>query len=279
VNLHASSQAEELKGNKENRHRRLLDRFLAVVRRLAPGLRMESVNVDESYQVWARLPDGVIPIESVSQGTTALLGWVGVLLQRLYELYDDPNDPSGDPTTRHAVVLIDEIDAHMHPGWQQGLVPRLQREFPRVQFIVTTHSPFVVAGMPVERLARLKRNRDGEVERVWADADMTLGRADQILTGDLFGLKTTLDEKTQEMMQRYRELLAKPLSSRTAEENEEFVHLGHEIEERIPPTGETPLLRRAQELVKDIADGTYPPELKSKAQQLARAIYGESEYS
>lgn len=46
-----------------------------------------------------------------------------------------------DPLETEGVVLIDEVDLHLHPGWQQRILPDLTRTFPNVQFIVTTHSP------------------------------------------------------------------------------------------------------------------------------------------
>lgn len=54
------------------------------------------------------------------------------------------------------VVLIDEIDLHLHPGWQREVLPRLMKTFPNVQFITTTHSPIVVASVPSESIRLLK---------------------------------------------------------------------------------------------------------------------------
>src|SRR5262249_25168498 len=135
----------------------------------------------------------------------------------------------------------------------------------------STHSPFVIAGMPVEQVIRLRRNKKDEVVRVTAAEDMTLGRTDQILTGDLFGLDTTLDQKTQELINDYQKLLEK--KERSPDEETDFIRLGQELERRIPVSGETPMIRRAQELVRIVIDGEHPIELKKKAQQLARTIY------
>jgi predicted ATP-dependent endonuclease of OLD family len=75
-----------------------------------------------------------------------LLGWVGYLCQRLKETAQDSNsDPLS--TDGYALVLIDEVDAHMHPRWQQVLVRRLKQVFPNVQFIASTHSPLIVGGL------------------------------------------------------------------------------------------------------------------------------------
>jgi predicted ATP-binding protein involved in virulence len=167
--------------------------------------------------------DGPLPIEAISQGMTSLIGWVGILLQRLYEVYED----SDDPAQSYALVLIDEIDAHLHPAWQRTLVKKLSGVFPNVQFIATTHSPLIVAGMPVSQIIRLERDIDGQVERVAVGQEQTMGRADQILRGDLFGLETTLGTATEDKKKRYETLLGS--SARSDSEDQEFHTLNREL--------------------------------------------------
>lgn len=57
-----------------------------------------------------------------------------------------------------AIVIIDEIDAHLHPSWQRKILPILTKNFPNVQFIVSAHSPFLVAGCDRNEVAVLRRN-------------------------------------------------------------------------------------------------------------------------
>ena len=52
-----------------------------------------------------------------------------------------------DPLQSHGVVMIDEVDLHLHPGWQQTILLDLMRTFPNVQFIVSTHSPQVISSV------------------------------------------------------------------------------------------------------------------------------------
>ena len=63
-------------------------------------------------------------------------------------------------------MLIDEIDLHLHPTLQRGLVPRLRKAFPKVQWIVTTHSPLVLANFDNNEIIALDRNYDGNVRRL-----------------------------------------------------------------------------------------------------------------
>jgi len=157
--------------------------------------------------------DGALPIEQISQGMTSLLSWVGVLWQRLYEVY------GANAEDRPAVVLMDEIDAHMHPLWQQLLVPELKKIFPNVQFIATTHSPMIVAGRFRDEV--LVCTRDGErkpmMERLAMDFERL--RVDQILTSPAFGLAGARDYETVGKQNRYRALVeALVLSDKEKEE-------------------------------------------------------------
>ena len=54
------------------------------------------------------------------------------------------------------IVLIDEVDMHLHPSWQQAVVYDVRKAFPNVQFIVTTHSPQVLSTVPAEAIRILR---------------------------------------------------------------------------------------------------------------------------
>lgn len=73
---------------------------------------------------------------------------------------------SENPADIEAVVLIDEIDLHLHPSLQRELVPRLRRALPKVQWIVTTHSPLVLANFDRNEIVALDRDREGSVRRL-----------------------------------------------------------------------------------------------------------------
>jgi len=65
-------------------------------------------------------------------------------------------------TRTPGVILIDEIDLHLHPIWQRSIVEDLKRTFPNIQFIVTTHSPFVIQSLEEGELRRLQAQDDDE---------------------------------------------------------------------------------------------------------------------
>ena len=85
-------------------------------------------------------------VDQLSDGEKCLLATVGDLARRLAIASPD----SASPLQERGVVLIDEVDLHLHPRWQRRVVPALQRTFPNCQFIVTTHSPQVLSHVKEE---------------------------------------------------------------------------------------------------------------------------------
>jgi WD40 repeat protein len=236
-------------------------KFFEVVGILTDRKDIDFLRVTENFRVFVRtedIPEG-IPLEVLSQGLTSLLSWVGVLCQRMKET-SQQGQTSVLPTEGPAIVLIDELDAHMHPRWQQMLVRRLKQLFPKVQFIACTHSPLIVGGLDKAEVERFQIV-DGKVEKMEFDSDMTLGRTDQILTGELFSLRTTLDPETQEQMGEYKRLLGK--SNRTDEEQKEFLRLSSVMENRIPPSPSDLLPRRARELL-EVLDHEFIGTVRDK---------------
>jgi hypothetical protein len=205
---------------------------------------------------------------------TSLIGWVGILLQRLYEVYGTDEDPK----QRYALVLMDEIDAHLHPAWQQSLIGELSTIFPNVQFVATTHSPLIVGGMRPEQILRFARDEDQKVVAYKVEEEMTIGRADQILTSDLFGLQSTfaLNDDLDALMKEYHVLLAK---ARNEGEEIRFQRLRESLKTRIPLASENPPEQKAMRLIQALLQqeigGRYDSvnkDILEKAEQLLSEV-------
>jgi hypothetical protein len=97
-----------------------------------------------------------LPIQYASQGTLSVLAIFGLIYSFLYSLR--PGQREDDIPLTAAIVLIDEVDAHLHPTWQQKIMDLLTRRFPNVQFIVSGHSPLIVAGCDGGEVSVLRRN-------------------------------------------------------------------------------------------------------------------------
>jgi hypothetical protein len=96
-------------------------------------------------------------------------------------------DAVPDPATLEATVLIDEIEAHLHPRWQNTIVPLLRSVFPRCQFIVTTHSPLVAASAEPGEVHVLSVTPEGAVEQDVLDERLAMQGADRIYE-EVFGV-------------------------------------------------------------------------------------------
>ena len=98
-----------------------------------------------------------IPVRQLSDGERGSLALVLDLTRRLAQANPNFADPASEA---EAVVLIDELDLHLHPKWQRQIVHNLTKAFPLCQFIAMTHSPQVIGEVPHERIQIMA---DGEV--------------------------------------------------------------------------------------------------------------------
>jgi predicted ATP-binding protein involved in virulence len=118
--------------------------------------------------------DGVrLSIAQLSEGEKSTLLMIADLASRL----GIANPKANDPLLGNGIVLIDEVDLHLHPAWQRDLIPALGKTFPGCQFIVTTHSPQVLGRVPKSNVFilenfKLVRNRPHTYGR---DANSILG--------------------------------------------------------------------------------------------------------
>lgn len=138
------------------------------------------------------------------------------------------------PIVKHeGVVLIDEVEAHLHPAWQRRLGVWLCEHFPNVQFIVTTHSPFVCQAASEGGLILLPAPGSPEPVRI-ADADVyhkaVNGSVDEALLSGLFGLEHTWSESAEKKRERLAALEARVLTGKAKPaEREEYRGLLAEI--------------------------------------------------
>lgn len=84
-----------------------------------------------------------ISLQQLSDGERAFIALLGDLVRRLALA----NPELANPLEGHGVVLIDELELHLHPRWQREVVEKLRSSFPNIQFIATTHSPFIIQSL------------------------------------------------------------------------------------------------------------------------------------
>lgn len=198
-------------------------------------------------------PDGEVAFDDLSLGYQTMTAWVVDLAARLFDHYPDSPNPLAEP----AIVLVDEIDLHLHPRWQRDLVRWLRSHFPRTQFVVTAHSPLVVQATEDANVVVLRRSPDGTSVVIDNDPEVVHGwRVDQILTSTLYGLESARSPAVEEKLERRRTLATKARRSR--KEQSELAELDSWAESL--PTADRPedqealdVLRRAAAML--VSDG------------------------
>ncbi|HAR75422.1 MAG TPA: ATP-binding protein [Psychrobacter sp.] len=106
-----------------------------------------------------------LDVNQLSQGEKSLLALVGDIARRLATL----NPSLDNPLEGEGVVMIDEVDLHLHPKWQHDLIDKLVKTFPNVQFILTTHSPHVISDRNDILLYSLDDNELTEMPNVYGE--------------------------------------------------------------------------------------------------------------
>lgn len=187
-------------------------------------------------------PEGPIPMSANADGIKSIITVILDLLSwnMLYERILDPNIITG-------IVIIDEIEQHLHPKWQRYIVKLLHNQFPNIQFITTTHSPLCASGIAdLEdnkcQIIRLYREKDRAKYNVLPSL---LGfRADQVLTSAAFDVPMARDLRSEKKLMRFRQLFLK--DDLTAIEKIEFKKLNEYLENNLPESAEMEKERKNQ---------------------------------
>lgn len=221
-----------------------MERIIEILKNVLPDVIDFQFNTSKDGRMTPRFEAltayGWVRVADLSLGYKTTLAWIVDLAYRLYDHYPDSENPLAEPV----VVLVDEIDLHLHPSWQRKLFDYLTVTFPKAQFIVTAHSPLVVQAAPNANLALLRRKGD-HVEIV-NDIDYVRDwRVDQILTSDLFNQPTAYPPQKEPALLERRRILTQP--TLTDGDKARLAELEAEI--GALPSGETEAEIRARETI------------------------------
>ncbi len=172
----------------------------------------------DSDGLWLRDRNGLqLAWSEMSDGYRAALALLADILRHLINAYGvtDLTDRNADGklfVKRSGVVLIDEIDAHLHPEWQREIGFWLKRHFPNIQFLVTTHSPIICQAADDNGLFVLPEpGSDDKPRALTVEEYRTVirSRPDTILLTPAFGLQNTRSPRAVEGRAEYAKLMAK----------------------------------------------------------------------
>jgi hypothetical protein len=176
-----------------------------------------------------------------------------------------------DMQVAEGIVLLDEIEGHLHPSWKIEIVDRLRRCFPRVTFLATTHDPLCLKGLNESEVVVLRRDDSYRVRSMSSVPEFDDLRADQILTDpQLFGLRSTIG-KTPQAINRYSELMKKRRKS--SEEKLEIQQLRGQLN-KLFSGAETPLQYRIETAIQKVLT---QPELRDGDETVNRPTESQAQ--
>jgi predicted ATPase len=155
-------------------------------------------SIDADGRIWFRVNGEKVSTVALSDGFRSILALSGDLVWRLINAFPE----SQNPLEEQGVVLIDELDIHLHPTWQRTIAGLLRKTFPNLQFIMATHSPMVAAGAGEDAITYRFYHQDDKtlvepIKNIYSKS------VDDILKSDAFNLVSVYSPQTQEKIDRY----------------------------------------------------------------------------
>jgi len=139
---------------------------------------------------------GVLKVDQLSDGIRGVLAMVGDIAYRCIKL--NPHLGLNAAKETRGVVMIDEIELHLHPAWQQTVLGDLCKAFPNIQFIVTTHSPQVLTSVKAQCIRELSADY-----KVLTPSINTYGEESKVVLEDLMHVSSRPPTKENELLQNY----------------------------------------------------------------------------
>ncbi|MFN5139842.1 MAG: AAA family ATPase [Pseudanabaena sp.] len=248
--LQTDHAVKSASGKTRSSLKKKFDRIVEILKQILPDIkdiRITPVDEDHLHPTAEFLtPYGWVRLLSLGLGYRTTIAWIVDLVIKLFKRYPDSENPLAEP----AIVLVDEIDLHMHPKWQRDIMQFLTDRFPNTQFIVTAHSPLVVQAAQDANIVLLRREGDHvvidheqEIIKNW--------RVDQVLTS-VFEIPSARPPQIEKLLAERQEILSKPKISKADKAKLK------ELEKKIGalPTAENPddikamdIIRRAAKLL------------------------------
>jgi hypothetical protein len=175
------------------------------------GLRAKDEIEVTSERVLIHEARGALPFHALGDGYRSTAGWV---LDLLGSYLKAGRWRSDEPVT--GVVLLDEIEEHLHPSWQRTIIPDLKKLLPKVQFIVTTHSPLAVVNTAPGEVFTTQIE-DGKVQLASAPLPDPSGKTPNELLTDWFGASSILSDKAERLLGDYRAAVLEGDQAKVAE--------------------------------------------------------------
>ncbi len=214
-------------------------------------------------------PWGTLPVEVLSDGYRSTINWVLDFVA--WQIYAEKLSKNRD---FYGIILIDELEQHLHPKWQRLIVNLLKEQFPNTQIIATTHSPLIASSigslMPSQRrdnLIYLSRKDKNIIEKHKLGLLKGLD-IDQVLASKAFDYITDADPEVEKVLAEASELAGKG-DKRSPSENKRYVEVKNVLKKIMQPEGRTLIERKVQEELYE--------EMKNRIKELEQKLFGNED--
>lgn len=169
------------------------------------------VITEEDDDIRIRWKGTVVRLGLLPDGLKSIVSWVADLLMRLDRIPWQNNTPV---LQRQFLLLLDEVDIHLHPAWQRKVLPLVQRVFPNAQIIASTHSPFVVTSVDDARIITL--GFQGQSSVVTSVTAPQIGVSYTAVLRSIFGVDSEFDIDTEQALTKFHDARQRLLAGDTA---------------------------------------------------------------
>lgn len=176
-------------------YRRMFEDFQSILRKLLP----KSIGF-QRFEI--RMSDIVVVTKDKDFSLDSASGGLGAIIGIAWQIFMYQQDNNGS-----FVVTFDEPESHLHPSMQRELLPNLSLTFPQTQFIIATHSPFIITSSPTARVYALTNNQEHRVISEYLETAELTGTANQTLR-DILGVPVTVpiwvENRLISIVEKYR---------------------------------------------------------------------------
>jgi predicted ATPase len=237
-------------------------RGLAAIRQtldgLLPGVSFKRIDRKKRALIF-ETPDGDVPIDRLSDGYQNVAAWCGDLMYRIVHAFGNYRDP----LSARGLLLIDEIDLHLHPVWQRQLRSFLTDKLPHFQIVATTHSPLTAQQAGTGELWTLHRpgpNLPPAVHQFTGEPRKLM--VHQLLLSPVFGVETVDSRSVERERKEYRSLRNAPKKS--PQQKQRLAQLQDMLRDLPDWVGTSPDEKRQQRTLDQIKSLLTPPAARGR---------------
>ncbi len=227
--------------------RQVIDKIASISSEITEGFPMKFVGIGEDktglYPQF-ETPSGIIPLDVLSQGTHSIVQTIATTILEFAEYHNFSSNFEKKP----GILIIDEIDAHLHPSWQRRFIPALRKYLPNFQIFCSTHSPMLLGGLEPGQIQLLQRGKEGQVTVSTNKYDISGWSFDEVLRY-ILDVATPTDLETQSRLDRlqYLQNLKRP----STKQRKEMDMLRKQIHEQLVSGPVESEIRKIRNIISD----------------------------